>query len=363
MIAELSPTYVRQRETFNFVTLEGEERRVRISEWQRVLSLVRRLLAQPYEWKLAHAQAVIAEALRKGRRPAVAWSGGRGSTVVLHLVLQHCQPAVLFANTRVEFKETVRFVREVARRWNLDFHMTFPERGVTFWKLIEEFGLPLLGKAWADTTPEVWQRRARKRVQQRDEAQGRMPLFPQVYDFITHPRAEMAKAVRMSNRCCYHLKEKPQTALQRRLGVDVLFLGIQAEESNQRLHNYAHFGELYWARKSGVWKALPVCLWTQADLQRYEAEHGLPVNPLYGMGYSGTGCWPCMMNLAFDDNQAQALLRAHPRLHRFLMTRSPVGEAIARLKAIRQGLPPETFIEQFGLEWLYERRPCWFNRI
>lgn len=315
-----------------------------------MIPVVRQLLAQPYGWKLKHAKAVIKAALQRSEPPAVAWSGGGGSTVLLHLVRQTVDPLVLFANTRVEFPETVRFARRVAKEWELDFHMSFPKRGVTFWTLAEEFGLPLLGKTWADATPEVWRGMARSRARERDEAVGRMVLFPQAYDQITHQRTEMAEAVKMSARCCYHLKDKPQTLLQRRLGVEVLFLGIQAEESQQRLHNYVDFGELYWAKKTGLWKALPLCQWTDADLLRYEAEHNLPINPLYGMGYRGTGCWPCAMGLAFDDNSFQTMVHAHSKLHRFLMTRSPVGEAIARLKAVRQGLSAETFIEHFGKE-------------
>ena len=124
------------------------------------------------------------------------------------------------------------------------------------------------------------------------------------------------------------------------------------------------FGELYFAQKGKVWKAHPLALWTAADLAQYEAENDLPVNPLYSMGHTRTGCWPCMMDLSRPQGgHLQALLQTHPHLHRALMVKWGAAEVIARLKAVRQGLPPEAYVEAFDMADLYEHSPCWFNRL
>ena len=358
------PRHVRIRETYSFPALRGRAKEDAVREWQRVAPLIHRLLGQPYEWKLAHARAVIETALARCTRPAVAWSGGRGSTVLLHLVRQAVPDVlVLFGNTGVEFPETVRFVRETARAWWLDLHEARPE--TTFWRVTREQGFPLLGKVMASHTAEYWRRQAQERLRRREEATGQMPLFPrEVLDELTTSRkAQIAEVVKLSASCCYHLKEKPQREVQWQLGVDMLFLGIQVEESDQRRKNYVDFGELYYGRKARAWIAHPLALWTRGDLLRYEAEHGLPHNPLYDVGYERVGCWPCLMMLASSSNHLDMLARNHPNLHRMLMVKTPAGEAIARIQAIFHGLDPDAFLRAWSVEELYERYPCWFNSL
>ncbi len=371
MIWTPDPHEVRERETYSFPKLQGEAKAQAIAEWRRIAPLIPRLLALPYEWKLEHAQAIIAAAMAKDVRPMLAWSGGQGSTVMLHLVraMGYTNVAVMFSDTGVEFPETRRFVRRVAAEWHFDLHIARPERGMSFWRIVREQGWPMLGKYYGLHSADYYKQLAEQRARERDEALGIAPLWsPEIMNSITtSPKVQMAEAVRISAVCCYHLKEKPQLELQRHLGCDMVFLGIQAEESDQRRKNYVDFGELYFARKTRTWKALPLALWTRQDLKRYEQENSLPINPLYTMGYKRNGCWPCMMAIAFPDNHLAQLRKNHPKLHRFLMTKVGAGEAIARLKAIKDGLPPDAYLEYFGgltglTNW-YEKRPCWFNKI
>lgn len=48
-----------------------------------------------------------------------------------------------------------------------------------------------------------------------------------------------------------------------------------------------------WDAKRGLVKVNPIVAWSDADVERYIAEHELIVNPLRLQGYDSIGCWPC----------------------------------------------------------------------
>ena len=48
-----------------------------------------------------------------------------------------------------------------------------------------------------------------------------------------------------------------------------------------------------WDAKRGMVKVNPMAAWTQDDVDAYIAEHQIPVNPLFELGYGSIGCAPC----------------------------------------------------------------------
>lgn len=84
------------------------------------------LLSLSLEEKISKSKEVIREALEKYERTAVAWTGGKDSTLMLWLVKEVCKedgyrmPPALFINEGDVFKEVLDFVRKVAKEWNLD---------------------------------------------------------------------------------------------------------------------------------------------------------------------------------------------------------------------------------------------------
>lgn len=71
---------------------------------------------EPLDRKVERAVAVIREAVNLSKHQmAVAFSGGKDSTVLLHLMTRHfpeLRPWVIFANTGIEYPESLRFARE-----------------------------------------------------------------------------------------------------------------------------------------------------------------------------------------------------------------------------------------------------------
>ena len=78
------------------------------------------------EDKIANAAEVTRQALEQYRRPAVMWTGGKDSTVVLYVVREVAAemgvpvPPVVFIDHFEHFPETVAFVERWAEEWDLD---------------------------------------------------------------------------------------------------------------------------------------------------------------------------------------------------------------------------------------------------
>ncbi len=75
--------------------------------------------------KIGYAQRIIKEALDKYQRTALAWTGGKDSTLLLWLVRTVCLennkdlPAIIFINEGDVFEEINKFIQEVSTKWNL----------------------------------------------------------------------------------------------------------------------------------------------------------------------------------------------------------------------------------------------------
>jgi phosphoadenosine phosphosulfate reductase len=94
------------------------------------------------------------------------------------------------------------------------------------------------------------------------------------------------------NACCALRKVEP---LARGLaGYDAWASGIRRDEATTR----RDIGVVEWDDKRAMVKVNPIAAWTQADVDRYLAEHGVLVNPLALDGYPSIGCAPCTRRVA-----------------------------------------------------------------
>ncbi len=77
--------------------------------------------------------------------------------------------------------------------------------------------------------------------------------------------------------------------------------GIRRDESPTR----AGTKIVDWDAKREMIKFNPIAAWTQADVDAYVAEHQIPVNPLFELGYGSIGCAPCTRPVApGEDSRA-----------------------------------------------------------
>lgn len=87
--------------------------------------------------------------------------------------------------------------------------------------------------------------------------------------------------------CCRMRKVEP---LKRALaGADCWVTGLRREQSPLR----ATTPELAWDKAHGLFKAVPLATWSEADVWDYIAAHDLPYNALHDRGYASIGCTHC----------------------------------------------------------------------
>lgn len=275
---------------------------------------------QDLEGKVAIAHEVLKTLFKATDNVAVAFSGGRDSLVALDIV-RKIKPdiPVMMVNTGIEFPETIKYVRQLAKDWNLNFYERKPK--IDFWELTEERGIPVAGRG--NTT-------------------------------FMRDLSEKAD-VKLSNSCCRRMKETPARQFYREKQIEGVVTGLRVSESLMRKLNFADYGALRYSSTYNTLIAWCLYSWKDQDISDYIQLHNLPINPLYEMGYQRVGCWSCLQDMLYKDSRLFTLQKQHPKLYDTLFKN--LGDEMMRLYSVWAD------IEEFGfdtkeLQGLY--RPCDF---
>lgn len=242
-----------------------------------MLPEVEERVRMPFEQKLAETGSIIEHHLEEfNGKCVISFSGGKDSTLVLHLVRQiDPEIEVVFNDTGVEYPETRDFVQSLENLWQLKLITVPPLK--TFWQCWDEYGT------------------RRKKSGQ-------------------HKRLA---------RCCYWLKEKPMILAIRQHGWLGMFTGNTAVENRQRMFVAKHKGTCYHNKQWNLCKIHPILWWTEEEVWAYTKDNLLPVNPLYAKGAHRVGCMPCISYL--DWRKYMSLLT--PKLYA-TMERRVTGQGV-----------------------------------
>ncbi len=185
--------------------------------------------------KEQRSMEVIREAFERfGEACGVAYTGGKDSTVLLHLIRRVFQGKVPFkiinVDTGVEFEEVCRFRDRMREDWGLDLHV-FKNKEALRWLKIAQ-------------NPEE---------------------------------------------CCYHLKTVPMKKAIEELGFKALFTGVRWDE------NPARANERYFSERTDPphVRVHPLLHFTEQDIWSYIRKYKVPYCSLYDQGYRGLDCKPC----------------------------------------------------------------------
>lgn len=215
------------------------------------------------QYRIGQAKSIIRLAREKFGRLAVAFSGGKDSLVVLHLVLQEDpEPVVVFNNTSIEFPETVAYVKRLEKEFGLKIHVVYPKK--PFFELVKEYGWASHGRRW----------------------------------------------------CCGMVKDKPAENFIKASGINVEVTGITRYESRYR----RCVKPLSIFTNSTLVRINPVYDWNEREIWEYIRSNGLPYNPLYDLKYRRIGCWCCPLN---GISHYKRLRKTHPSLYNFLASYNP----------------------------------------
>lgn len=312
--------------------------------YERPLIMLQSMQEKSLKQKIKRSQKLIERVITKHKRPAVAWSGGKDSTVLLHMILQ-IQPNidVVWVNTGVEFPECVHYIQEIKCYWKLNLHVAHPS--TTFWQIVDKFGWPILGKGGSGG----WQSRANYL-----ERSGKVKL------------AKATREAKISAACCRLLKHNPAEKLYKELETDCLLLGNMVDESRQRYLTWSQRGDYYYVSSEGRFKAWPMAAWTEEDVWEYHSKFNIPHSTIYDKGHKRNGCWPCLMDFHYNDNKLSILHQSHPKLWHFLVVEKGLGKRILALKLAlsddEQSVKSDIDIDQY-VNQLIKHRPCYFDHL
>jgi len=180
---------------------------------------------------MSDAFRLVAEELATAGRPCITSSFQAECVVLVHM-LREVRPdiPVLFLDTVHHFAETYAYRDELAGRWRLN----------------------LVNLKAAEPRPGLWQT-------------------------DTHA-------------CCARHKVGPLfEALE---GYDVWFTALRREQSSSRA-NLAEIEPFTLPSGKVLRKVSPLAGWRTKDVWSYAKTHGIPLLPLYDLGYTSIGCEPC----------------------------------------------------------------------
>lgn len=305
----------------------------------------------PLEYKIGRAVQAVGLGFRLSKGAVgVAFSGGKDSTVLWHLIRTHFPDAeyhVIFGNTTVEFPESLEFARRLGEAWGGDgkvhFHEVLPESleedGLKYgaqketleWlikegrtgevlkkdgklKSTETLERAATDEMWEDFRERglVWKKGTMKSFNWCVDQYG-YPILGKAASRLTARRInidcflrfsdsgsgkqetleyyDLLRRVKTSNHCCSILKKEPSEKKQAELGVDVVMKGLMAEESHSRLLSFATRGYIYKSSRPHApefYHISPLGVWKDCDIWEYINKYDVPYSPLYNIKYTNS---------------------------------------------------------------------------
>lgn len=192
------------------------------------------------DWELKHLQSLpLIEKVKLTKQKIKGWykyfdgkvyvafSGGKDSTVLLHIVrLLYPKVPGVFLNTGLEYPEIKKFVRT----YN---NIIWLKPVKSFSKVIAEHGFAVVSKI---TAYKIWQVRNTKSDKLRNirlygDERGSMGKIPDKWKYLIKSK------IKISDKCCYYLKKKPAMIYDKETGRRPM-LGTMASDSLLRKNNY-----------------------------------------------------------------------------------------------------------------------------
>lgn len=301
--------------------------------------------AWPLEKKIDRAVEWIGKGFAVSKHnQAIAFSGGKDSTVLAHLILTRFperKPLCIFGNTGVEYPESLRFALEFGRehfgerfiearpgkleRDGLKYEaqretLQWLEREGRLGEVLKDDGKLKSTEALEDAaTADMWADFRRRNLVWRKGTtmsywwcvdQYGFPILGKskckldahrinIDCFLKYSASvsekdelleyyDLLRQVKISQHCCKLLKKEPSEREQAAHDVDVIFKGLMADESRSRMVSFCTRGELFQGRHRDhlpdgdpFWHCNPLGIWTDDDIWEYIHRFDVPYSSLY----------------------------------------------------------------------------------
>lgn len=265
----------------------------------------------------------------------ISFSGGKDSTVLLDLV-RGLYPNIeaVFSDTGLEFPEIREFVKTID-------NVTWIKPDLTFRKVIEKCGYPIIGKEQAKWIGEM-QRKITPQAFRKNMLGVQLDGSKTKYKVSERWMYMIDAPFKIGSGCCTEMKKKPLHKFAKESG-KVPFIGTMAEESMLRTQQWLRTGCNAFDNHHAV--SMPMAFWTEADVWAYIKQEGLRYSSIYDKGYARTGCIFCLFgcHLESEPTRFQQLQKTHPTLWRYCLKDWEKGGLGMREVLEFYGIPYENY--------------------
>ncbi len=242
-----------------------------------------------------------------GGKVYIAFSGGKDSTVLLHIVRSIFPdvPAV-YVDTGLEYPEIREFVKTID-------NVIFLKPKMNFKEVLHKYGYPVISKEQSQFINEYRNTKSEKlkhiRIYGNKWNRGKIS---QKWKFM------LDAPFKISHKCCQIMKKNPSIIYERESG-RVPFLGNMAEESALRKQNYIKHGCNGFTSQRPT--SSPISFWMTKDIWNYIDKYKIGYSEIYDMGYERTGCMFCAYGVHRDTspNRFEKMSCTHPTQHKYCM--------------------------------------------
>jgi len=268
----------------------------------------------PLEAKVLRSQARIREWYDYWHGHVyVAFSGGKDSTVLLHIV-QDMYPDVpaVFLDTGLEHPEV--------RSHALSLANEALKPKMNFRQVIEKYGYPVPTKEQAQYIYQCRNTNSNKLRAKRMGESGSTGRISTKWMFL------LDAPFKIGYQCCDALKKRPSRSYEKTSGRMPIF-GNTSSDSTLRTQNYLRRGCNAF---DGRVRSVPLFIWTENDIWEYIRSRGLKYASIYDNGWDRTGCIFCMFGVHMEKppNRFQRLKVTHPKLYTYCMEKLGIREVL-----------------------------------
>lgn len=291
--------------------------------------LTKQILIERQKWtleqKIDHTLGAIEQFYNAfNGKVYVAFSGGKDSTVLLHLVRRfYPNVKAVFADTGLEYPEIRDFCKQTD---NCKFMK--PKR--TFKWVIEKYGYPIISKKismgisrYRNTTSDLQKQLRKFGGINPTSGKKQNPSIPKKYHYC------IDAPFKISEQCCDVLKKEPLKRYEKESGQKPI-IAEMSEESTLRTLEYLKHGCNAFEKKQP--QSTPMMFWTEEDIWLYLEKYKVPYSEIYNMGYKRTGCMFCIFGIMNEDksrnNRFEQMKTTHPAQYNYCINKLGIGKVL-----------------------------------